>query len=171
MSRPSPERLTAQLHRDQVVVFLIGMSVNAWWKPWRWLPVALAMGKMLKELGQKPEAGLLATRGGGPGVMVQYWESFEHLAQYASDRQGQHYPAWAAFNRALAKSGEVGIWHETYIVPSSQIESVYHHTKPAGLGLIGELVPARGHKLSAKQRIKAAQEEAAAATAMAQQAP
>ena len=68
------ERITVDLSekQDDVVLFLIGMRINSWWKPWRWVPVAMAMRRMLRELSQNPESGLLATRGGGPGVMVQY---------------------------------------------------------------------------------------------------
>ena len=32
-----------------ITVFLIGMRVNRWWKPWAWLPVIAAMGRMLRE--------------------------------------------------------------------------------------------------------------------------
>lgn len=147
------ERMTV-LPQGPIVVFLIGMRVNAWYKPWTWLPVALAMGRMMRELTSAPESGLLTTRGGGPGVMVQYWRSFEDLARYASDRQGQHYPAWAHFNRTVAKSGDVGIWHETFLVEPEQIECVYHHMPPTGLGLIWPLVPAQGHKQTAKGRLR-----------------
>jgi trans-aconitate methyltransferase len=111
------------------------------------------MNRMLEELARKPDSGLLATRGGGPGVMVQYWSSFEALASYASDRSGQHYPAWAAFNRTLAKAGDVGIWHETFLVPTSNIEAVYNHMPPTGLASYLPRVPATGHKKSARQRL------------------
>jgi hypothetical protein len=155
------ERITVDLSekQDDVVLFLIGMRINSWWKLWRWIPVAMAMRRMLRELSQNPESGLLATRGGGPGVMVQYWSSFEALANYASDRSGQHYPAWAAFNRALAKSGDVGIWHETFLVPASNIEAVYNHTPPTGLASYLPRVPATGHKKTARQRMKQQEDE------------
>ena len=35
---------------DGLVVFLIGMRINKWWKIHQWLPVFLAMPKMIKEL-------------------------------------------------------------------------------------------------------------------------
>ena len=55
------KRMTARME-GEFVVFLIGMRVNRWWKPWRWLKVALAMPRMLKELEAHPELGYL---GGG----------------------------------------------------------------------------------------------------------
>ena len=43
------DRLTAHLE-GEFVVFLIGMRVNRLWKIHKWLPVILAMPRMIKEL-------------------------------------------------------------------------------------------------------------------------
>lgn len=161
MTRPDPRRMTVALDQDPVV-FLIGMRVNAWWKPWRWIPVALAMGRMLRELKAQPEAGLLGVISSGPGVMVQYWRSVEDLQRYASSRDGQHYPAWAAFNKALKDAGDVGIWHETYHVPRSRVECVYHHMPPIGLSAFSPRVEATGRRARASGRLQLAQEEGGA---------
>jgi hypothetical protein len=79
--------------------------------------VFLAMPRMLKELRQHPEAGLLSQRSFVSGRVIlaqQYWESFEKLLAYAHATDASHFPAWVAFNREIGKSGTVGIWHETY---------------------------------------------------------
>ena len=154
MAKVINERVTVEIDDDEVVVFLIGMRVNRWWKVWSWLPVALSMQRMLAELGAMPDSPLLAIRTGGPGVMVQYWRSFDDLVSYATDRTGQHYPAWAAFNRQLKDNGDVGIWHETFVVPRANIECVYNHMPPQGLAKVGSVVPAVGHKKSARQRLQ-----------------
>ncbi len=80
-------RITAKIDGD-FVVFLIGMRINKPWKVWKWLPVALAMPKMLKELEAKPaaETGFLGHTGIGK-VIVQYWRSFDHLEAYAKARE------------------------------------------------------------------------------------
>ena len=39
---------------EPVVVFLIGMRVNRWWKVRQWLRTALAMPRMLSELEAHP---------------------------------------------------------------------------------------------------------------------
>ena len=52
------ERLTANLEGD-FVVFLIGMRINNPWKVHKWLPVATAMPRMIKELYRQPELGFL----------------------------------------------------------------------------------------------------------------
>jgi hypothetical protein len=45
------ERVTAEIEGD-FVLFLIGMRINKVWRPDKWLPVFLAMPRMLKELGR-----------------------------------------------------------------------------------------------------------------------
>jgi hypothetical protein len=128
------------------VVFLIGMRINRWWKVASWLPVLAAMPRMLKELAAQPDSGLLAARsivGLSDNVIIQYWRSFEHLEAYARNAERAHLPAWQAFNRSIGSNGDVGIWHETYLI------------QPGGLGLAGKLADAQGARKSAHQRIKA----------------
>jgi hypothetical protein len=149
MTRPQhPERLTVDVTHD-VVVFLIGARINRWWRVWEWLPVVLAMPRMLRELEAKPESGFLGSRGSG----VQYWRSLEHLLAYAQDRDGAHFPAWADFNKKVARSGSVGIWHETYRVPKENIEAFYLAMPTGGLGAIFGEVPARGRRKTARGRL------------------
>ncbi|KAI1692677.1 hypothetical protein DdX_21115 [Ditylenchus destructor] len=84
-----PERLTARLDGD-FVVFLIGMCINQPLKLHKWLPVAAAMPRMLKELKQQPERGLLhADLWFSRTILVlQYWRSMEQLLAYAKVQGG-----------------------------------------------------------------------------------
>ena len=43
----------------EFVVFLIGMRINKPWKLHKWVPIFLAMPRMLRELSRHPELGLL----------------------------------------------------------------------------------------------------------------
>ena len=132
------------------------MSVgNRFWKIHKWLPVALAMPRMMREISADRESGFLGVESwfGQPTVMLQYWRSFEHLEQYAKDTSKQHRPAWAAFNRAVASNGDVGIWHETYRVRPGDYECIYNNMPPFGLGKATNLVPASGHLESASGRM------------------
>jgi Domain of unknown function (DUF4188) len=54
-------RVAAQIDGD-FVVFLIGMRVNRLLAVGKWMPVAMAMPRMLKELMRQPELGLLSAR-------------------------------------------------------------------------------------------------------------
>jgi Domain of unknown function (DUF4188) len=156
MSKIIPARMTAQLDGD-FVVFLIGMRVNKLWKFWKWLPVASAMPRMLIELAKQPELGLMHARTvfGFPNILViQYWRSFHQLHAYASDRSLAHLPAWREFNRKIASNGDVGIWHETYLVNAGAHESVYNNMPLWGLAAAGGLVAAEGSRKSAKGRLR-----------------
>jgi hypothetical protein len=150
------ERMTARIEGD-FVVFLIGMRINKLWKVWKWAPVVAAMPRMIIELMKQPDLGLLHARthfGLRNIMVVQYWRSFDHLHRYAIAPDKAHLPAWKAFNKAIASNGDVGIWHETYLVPAGGHESVYNNMPPYGLALAGEPVPASGARKSAKGRLQ-----------------
>jgi len=139
----------------EFVVFLIGLRVNKPWKLLKWVPALFAMPRMLKELDAHPEAGCLSHSGLG-FVIAQYWRSFEHLEAYARAKDKQHWPAWVDFNRRVGASrGDVGIWHETYIVKPGQYEAIYSGMPPTGLGKAGKLVAATGKREAARSRISA----------------
>lgn len=148
------QRMTAEIEGD-FVVFLIGMRINRLWKFHKWIPVALAMPKMLKELSMNPESGFLGFQIAGaiPPFIVQYWKSFEHLEAYAKDRMGQHYPAWKSFNMKIKSNGDVGIWHETFKVKAGEYECIYNNMPKYGLGKVGELKPVTAKKEFATDRI------------------
>jgi hypothetical protein len=155
MSNVIAQRMTARIEGD-FVVFLIGMRINKLWKVWKWAPVARQMPQMLAELAAQPQLGLLHARThfGLPNILVvQYWRSFEHLHEYATGANALHLPAWRAFNQAVGSNGDVGIWHESYLVKEGAYESVYNHMPPYGLGVAGSLQPAQGRMKSAKGRL------------------
>ena len=149
-----PRRMAAHIEGD-FVVFLIGMRINKPWKIHKWLPVARAMPRMLKELSANPELGLLGVELLSPRLIVQYWRSFDHLETYARSQEAQHLPAWQAFNRSLARSrDDVGIWHETYLVRAGEYEAVYSGMPPFGLGRAAGLEEAGGSLESARGRLR-----------------
>jgi len=149
------ERVTAETS-ENFVVFLIGMRFNKWWKIHQWLPVITAMPKMITELYKKPELGFISHEQwfGRTTLMVQYWKSFEHLENYAKNRTSHHLPAWAAFNKKVGSKGDVGIWHETYLVKQGSFESVYNNMPTFGLAKAMSSVPATGNRKSANDRLK-----------------
>ena len=57
-----------------------------------------------------------------------------------------------AFNKRVGSNGDVGIWHETYLVPAGRYECVYNNMPPIGLGMATSLVPAAGRKATAAGR-------------------
>jgi hypothetical protein len=154
MSSIIAKRMAARIEGD-FVVFLIGARINNPLKIHKWLPVALAMPRMIKELEALPkeQTGFLGYEPISTTTMVQYWRSFEHLERYARNPDQQHYPAWIAFYEANAKAmGDVGIWHETYLVRAGEYEAIYGGMPPTGLGKVSSLVEARAGLKSARQR-------------------
>jgi hypothetical protein len=149
------ERVCAEVDGG-VVVFLIGMRINRFWKFWKWLPIVRAMPRMLNELDAHPELGMLSARahfGLRNLVSVQYWQSVEHLQAFAHSLDKTHLPEWQAFNISIGSSGDVGIWHETFVVPRGHYESVYVNMPRYGLGLRGAIHPATGSRASASKRL------------------
>lgn len=154
MPKVPPQRMTAEIEGD-FVVFVIGMRVNKLWKLHKWLPVATAMPRMLKELRANPDSGFLGAIQGFPAI-VQYWRSFDHLERYARSHEHAHWPAWVAFNRKVrVASGDVGIWHETYLVRAGEYEAIYGAMPPIGLAAAGRYVPISASREAARDRVSA----------------
>lgn len=154
MAKLNKNRITATSDKD-FVVFLIGMRINNWFAIHRWLPVFLAMGKMLPELYKNPELGFKSYEMGFGRtlILVQYWESTEKLIDYAKAKNSEHLPAWKAFNKMAMKTSAVGIWHETYVIDKSKTENIYVNMPPFGFGKVGSIQPAQGNRNSASQRL------------------
>jgi hypothetical protein len=110
---------------------------------------------MISELQTAGDLGLLHVESwfGRTSIMVQYWESFEALERYATQRSHEHLPAWQAFNRAVASNGDVGIWHETYRVRPGDYECVYNNMPRFGLARAYDTIPATGAFARAASRM------------------
>ena len=90
----------------------------------------------------------------GRGHDCAIWRSFDHLEAYAKSREHAHLPAWSKFNKAVKNSrGDVGIWHETYLVRAGDYETLYSGMPEFGLGKASTLVLAEGSKDAARSRI------------------
>ena len=154
MAKIQSEKLTAVAEKD-FVLFLIGMRFNNIFAVHRWLPVFLAMPKMLKELHVNRQLGFKSYEMwiGRTLILVQYWESAEKLMEYAKAKDSEHLPAWRSFNQLAMKSKAVGIWHETYLVGKNNTENIYVNMPKFGFGKVGNLQPARGNRDSAQGRL------------------
>ena len=150
-------RLTALVEGD-FVVFLIGMSINQWWRVDQWVPVAVAMARMQAELARAPDLGLMGLMNAGisnPTISIQYWRSAEHLFRYATSKDAAHLPAWVAFRERVKNNRAVGVWHETFLVSAGRYEAVYSDMPPFGLGSFAPRVPAHGRRDGARGRVEA----------------
>ncbi|MEU6090265.1 DUF4188 domain-containing protein [Streptomyces sp. NPDC047085] len=151
-------RTTADAKGD-VVVLLIGMRINRFWAVHLWLPVMLAMFRMLRELEKDPARGLrsrvLLTASPRTYYVVQYWESKEKLYAYATAPDAFHHKAWAQLNRKERTGklrGQVGIWHEAYVVPEGSYEAIYGDMPAFGLAAAHGQIPLEKRGRYAKDR-------------------
>lgn len=150
-----PGRFTARMD-EPFVVFMIGMRINKPLAVRKWVPVARAMGPMLRELYRHPEKGFLGAEfflyRWGPAVL-QYWRSFEDLERFARNPDDPHLPAWQRFNRMVKADGSVGIWHESYLVEPGHHETIYNNMPVFGLARATEHVRAMGGRETARRRL------------------
>lgn len=151
-------RYTAQIDGD-FVVFMIGMRFNKPWKVRSWWPVFSTMPKLIRELEQHPQLGCLGGQQwvGRTTVLVQYWQSFDHLDRFSRNPDLPHLEAWRRFNRIVRDSGDVGIWHETYLVKAGGYQCVYGNMPRFGLAKAAEHVAIGAGRQSAAARIGAAE--------------
>ncbi|GAA1671067.1 DUF4188 domain-containing protein [Glycomyces endophyticus] len=135
MAKVRPGRVVVD-YGEAVVVFTGGVRINRLWKVGTWVPVLVALRKILRELESDPELGLLDSRFAVSGrvvMVVQYWRSGEHLEEYAHSQERLHRGFWKWFNRSVKDNGDVGLWHELYQVPAGAFETSYFNMPPFGL--------------------------------------
>ena len=88
-------RYTARAGKP-LVLFLIGLRLNKLWAVHKWLPVFIAMPRMLAELDRKPEPACSRI-----GCIIPdgfSWcsniGSFRQAHRLRHDPSAKHYPAW-----------------------------------------------------------------------------
>lgn len=149
-----PGRHTANNSED-IIVFIIGMRINKRLAIHKWLHVFLAMPGMIKELyTYKSELGFYSAEnyfGLRTTAMIQYWRSLEELLAYSKNER--HLKALKKFNRLTKGNDEVGIYHETNIIPKGQYESVYVNMSHYTFGKAMKHMPITSEKQTAKKRL------------------
>ena len=133
MSATRNERLAASFD-GTFVVFMIGMRVNSVLKIHKWLPVATAMPRMVRELYAHPELGFVHAEAwfGRTTIMVQYWRSIEQLLAYSRNKDAAHLPAWRDFNRAAGRDGSGIASRRKAVTPFRSVRAVTVYTSLVG---------------------------------------
>jgi hypothetical protein len=145
-ARPRLGRFLA-VNDEPIAVLLIGMRINRWLAPARWVPVALGMPGMIRELTADPDGGLLGYRmlwgpRFGEVTLVQYWRRAGDIRDFAHDPDRLHRPAQDRFwGRYLKSVGAVGIWHEMYSVRPGAYQCLYGDMPASGVGAVTGLRP------------------------------
>lgn len=133
--------MTVELEESKVV-FLIGLRINNLWKIHQWWHLVFTMPKILKELRQQKVPGFITGNiwYGRDILMVQYWDDFKSLEQYAKNNSNLHMPVWTLFNLKILTSGDVAVWHETYQVEPGKFEAIYTNMPRFGLAHAGKFI-------------------------------
>jgi Domain of unknown function (DUF4188) len=145
-------RITASIDGD-FVVFIIGARFNRWWKLPKYVWFLSTMPKMLAEVAARPESGFLGWEPLGLTTNVQYWRSLDHLIAYSRSRDQTHYPYWVKFNKVVGSNGDIGIWHETFLVRAGEYECVYNNMPLRGLAKASTHIDAVGRAGTALGRL------------------
>lgn len=127
---------------DSFVVFIIGFRINNYFAVHKWIPVAKAMGPMVKELYTHKELGFLHTEMflNTRGIfMVQYWKTYDQLEKYAHG--SLHLKAWKNFNTKIGNNPTVGVYHETCLIDKGKVETIYNNMPKFGLAKAFEHIP------------------------------
>ena len=144
-------RIAASIDGD-FVVFMIGARFNRWWK----LPKLLVRFDHAEDArGGRREAGqrVPGMEPLGLTANVQYWRSLEHLTAYSRSRDQLHYPNWVKFNKEIGSNGDIGIWHETFLVRAGEYECIYNNMPLRGLAKAARHIDAVGSASSAMGRL------------------
>ena len=153
------DKATVQNEKD-VVVFIIGMKIHKFFYVHQWIPIAKAMGTMLKELYQNKNHGFqngeLHLNWKGITV-IQYWDGFEQLETFAHEEL--HRGIWKEYYQKADMQKVVGIFHETYIVPAKNYEAIYVNMPEFGLGKARSLESIDQKKKSSRQRLHRPKDE------------
>lgn len=142
---------------EEIVLFLLGIRVNKVTALRSWLPVVRALDPMLRELAADPDSGLLYSRTQRHGLrevtLLQYWRNTDALMQFS--HAAMHRRAWRDFYKVASRGTDVGLWHETYVVPAGHYESIYGSVPLTGLGVVHGLTPIGRRTETARARLGA----------------
>ncbi|TNC18887.1 DUF4188 domain-containing protein [Amycolatopsis alkalitolerans] len=61
---------------------------------------------------------------------------------------------WRSFNRKVGFTGDVGFWHETYVIAPGGYECIYGNMPRFGLAAAGEHVPVSRKGDTAADRLR-----------------
>jgi hypothetical protein len=100
-------------------------------------------------------AGLLNSETFAIGIthfgVLQYWRSFDDLDAWS--RRPPHSEWWRSAVERMRLRKDFGVYHETFLVRSPDIESIYLDCRPAGLAAFGLLSEPVGPMTTSRGRL------------------
>ena len=159
MGKLNESRMIADLE-GEFLVFVIELQIHKLWRFRQWYPAVKGMNRMLFELIEKKEFGLLHFEyrfSFRKQFFLMYWRSYEHMHDWALNKNASHIPGWQMLNQLMKDHPDIiGFWHESFVVQPYQYESFYRNVPTVGLGGAGELIPLRGGMKTGAKRLREA---------------
>ncbi len=151
------QRTTAHLPESVTELCLVRMGIQVRRAGGFWQ--ARKLGKAVEFAAREAiEAGvglLLSERFGfGPGHFgfFQYWQSFEAMETWT--RRPPHSEWWRDAVERMRKRGDLGVYHEAYLVPRDRVESIALNCRPVGLAAFGTAGEPVGADTNGRGRLK-----------------
>jgi hypothetical protein len=111
--------------------------------------------KMEREVARVSAEGLLRSERFSMGWrhvgVLQYWAGFEALDAWS--HRSPHADWWRAAVDRMRTKGDFGVYHEAYVVPRANVETIYLDCPPIGLASFGTIGAPVGPKTTAKDRL------------------
>ena len=82
---------------------------------------------------------------------LQYWSGFDALEAWA--RREPHSAWWRSAVERMRSRGDIGVYHEAYIVARDGAESIYMNCPPTGLSAFGILKEPVGPLTTSRDRL------------------
>ncbi|WP_159395871.1 monooxygenase family protein [Streptomyces sp. 3211] len=141
---------------QHLAVLLLGMRINNWLRIRDWGSVVRDMQRMLAELSDAPQAGLLRTESYWMGrnfIEIQYWQDITKLDEYVHNGAMSHLTAWKNYAARTKNRDSVGFYHEIYIVGETPLEAVYSNMPPVGLAAAVGQLEAVTHRTNGREKL------------------
>ncbi len=123
---------------EELCLIRLGFLVRRWTA----LPYAMRLGRAIDRSAAEAiaaGAGLLHSERFAMGSrhfgVLQYWNSFDALDAWS--HRPPHSEWWREAVDRMRRKRDFGVYHETFLVPRSGIESIYLDCPPIGLSSFG----------------------------------
>ncbi len=83
--------------------------------------------------------------------LLQYWRSFAELDAWS--HRTPHSDWWRQINDRIRRKGDIGVYHETFLVPRSSYESIFVNCPPVGGMAFGALGAPTGKMTVSRDRL------------------
>lgn len=83
--------------------------------------------------------------------VLQYWRSFDELEAWS--HRPPHSEWWRQAAERIRTRGDLGIYHEAYLVPRERVESIFLNCEPTGLAAFGATADPVGADTNSRGRL------------------